>query len=117
MFVCVKVILYNFFDESALDNLWKYLINEDQNKLWDPKYAPLIHEVSDGVGFPDIRHLTFWLLKLKCLYVAITRAKHRLWIVDYSHSCESIMVRTLQRRIVVGSPMNMRYSGFCLTAN
>ena len=95
VFVCMKVILYNFFDESALGNLWKYLIDEDQPKLWDSKYAPLIHEVSDRICFMGIRDLTSWLSKLKCLYVAITRAKHRLWIVDYSHSCESIMVRTL----------------------
>jgi hypothetical protein len=46
--------LYNFFDESALDSLWKYLIDEDKSKLrvpkfklLDPKYVPLIHEVSD----------------------------------------------------------------------
>jgi ATP-dependent exoDNAse (exonuclease V) beta subunit len=91
----VKVILYNFFEDSTLDNLWKYLTNEDQHKLKDSKYAPLIHEVSNSVRFQDVRRLTSWPSKLKCLYVAITRAKHRLWIVDYSNTCEPIMVRIL----------------------
>jgi hypothetical protein len=33
--------------------------------------------------------------QLKCLYVAITRARQRLWIVDYSHACLPIKVRAL----------------------
>ena len=56
--LCVKVILYNFFEDSALDNLWRCLTNEDQHKLKDSKYAPLIHEVSDSVRFQDVRRLT-----------------------------------------------------------
>ena len=46
--------MYNFFEESELDSLWKYLIDEDKSKLrvpnsksLDSKYVPLIHEVSD----------------------------------------------------------------------
>jgi len=72
------VILYNFFRESASETLWRYLTDEDQHKLRDLRHAPLIHE-------------------LKCLYVAITRAKHRLWIVDYSNQCKPIMVCTPPR--------------------
>ncbi len=49
--ICVKVILYNFFGDSTLDNLWKYLTDEGENKLTESKYAPLIHEVSDSVRF------------------------------------------------------------------
>lgn len=47
--MCEKVILYNFFEESAHDILWKDLIKEDsdKSKLRVPKYVPLIHEVSD----------------------------------------------------------------------
>ena len=48
-YVRVKVILYNFFEESASENLWKYLIEENQHKPWGSKYVPLIHEVSDRV--------------------------------------------------------------------
>jgi hypothetical protein len=49
--LCVKVILYNFFEESASENLWQYLIRVDENrKLWDPKHVPLIHEVSDRIS-------------------------------------------------------------------
>ena len=51
MCICIKVILYNFFEESASDNLWRYLTNEDQHKLKDSKFAPLIHEVSGSVSF------------------------------------------------------------------
>jgi hypothetical protein len=31
------------------ENLWRYLMDEDQQKLQDLKLAPLIHEVSDWV--------------------------------------------------------------------
>ncbi|KAI9436977.1 hypothetical protein H4582DRAFT_2058436 [Lactarius indigo] len=62
------VILYNFFGESANANLWRHLTDAQPHPLEDLKYAPLIYE-------------------LKCLYVAITRAKHKLWIVDYSDIC------------------------------
>ena len=58
--MCVKVILYNFFEDSALDNLWNYLTNEDQHKLKDSKYAPLIHEVSDD-SFFSRRQKTYFL--------------------------------------------------------
>jgi hypothetical protein len=49
----MQVILYNFFEESADVNLWRHLVNDDRDhhKIWDLKYAPLIHEVSDSVGF------------------------------------------------------------------
>ena len=36
---------------------------------------------------------SYW--QLKCLYVAITRARSRLWIVDYSDACLPMKVRTL----------------------
>jgi hypothetical protein len=42
--------LYNFFEESASENLWQYLIDENQHKLLEPKHVPLIHEVSDRVN-------------------------------------------------------------------
>ena len=37
--------------------------------------------------------------QLKCLYVAITRARHRLWIVDYSDVCLPIKVRNLHTSV------------------
>ena len=46
-----KVILYNFFEESALGKLEKYLKDKDEHKKWDSKYAPLIREVSETVCF------------------------------------------------------------------
>ena len=56
--------MYNFFGDSALDNLWKYLIDDDQHKIWDSKYAPLIHEVSDKVVFQSSEALLFVLESL-----------------------------------------------------
>jgi hypothetical protein len=47
--LCIKVILYNFFEESAAENLWQYLMDEKQHKLLESKHVPLIHEVSDRV--------------------------------------------------------------------
>ncbi|KAH8981163.1 hypothetical protein EDB86DRAFT_3051652, partial [Lactarius hatsudake] len=67
------VILYNFFGESAGANLWQHLTDAHFRPLEESKYTALIYEVSCAV--------------LKCLYVAITRARHRLWIVDYSDVC------------------------------
>ncbi|KAI9436975.1 hypothetical protein H4582DRAFT_1816019 [Lactarius indigo] len=67
------VILYNFFGESAGVNLWQHLTDAHFRPLEESKYTALIYE-------------------LKCLYVAITRARHRLWIVDYSDVCLPIKV-------------------------
>jgi ATP-dependent exoDNAse (exonuclease V) beta subunit len=91
-----KVILYNFFEESAPENFWQILVDANQNKLLDSKYAPLIHEVSNSVHLQRRQKIDFLVVKLKCFYVAITRAKHRLWIVDYSEKCKPIMVRNFQ---------------------
>jgi hypothetical protein len=51
VYECLKVILYNFFEESAPENFWQFLVDANQNILLDSKYAPLIHEVSDSVHF------------------------------------------------------------------
>ncbi|KAI0258663.1 hypothetical protein BC834DRAFT_696808 [Gloeopeniophorella convolvens] len=63
------VILYNFFEDSVKDNLWRHLFASDSwQDLADPQHTSLIHE-------------------LKCLYVAITRARHRLWVVNQNGGC------------------------------
>ena len=46
---CLKVILYNFFEESAPEKFWQFVVDANQNQLLDSRYAPLIHEVSDSV--------------------------------------------------------------------
>ncbi|KAI0297514.1 hypothetical protein B0F90DRAFT_1819254 [Multifurca ochricompacta] len=53
-------------------------------RISDLRYAPLVHE-------------------LKSLYVAISRARHRLWIVDYSNVCRPIRQYLLDRGLVVES--------------
>ncbi|KAH9065001.1 hypothetical protein EDB87DRAFT_1756197 [Lactarius vividus] len=79
------VILYNFFEESADANLWRHLTDAQPLPLEDSKHAPLIYE-------------------LKCLYVAVTRAKHKLWIVDYSDVCLPIKWHLLGLGLVVEPP-------------
>ncbi|KAH9172877.1 hypothetical protein EDB89DRAFT_842082 [Lactarius sanguifluus] len=79
------VILYNFFEESANANLWRHLTDAQPHPLEDLKYAPLIYE-------------------LKCLYVAITRARHRLWIVDYSDVCLPIKRHLLNLGLIEEPP-------------
>ncbi|KAH9022664.1 hypothetical protein EDB84DRAFT_1441149 [Lactarius hengduanensis] len=79
------VILYNFFGESADANLWQHLTNAHFRPLEDPKHAALIYE-------------------LKCFYVAITRARHRLWIVDYSDVCLPIKRHLLNLGLVSDPP-------------
>ncbi|KAH9172884.1 hypothetical protein EDB89DRAFT_2229130 [Lactarius sanguifluus] len=79
------VILYNFFGESADANLWQHLTDTHFHPLSDPKHAALIYE-------------------LKCLYVAITRARHRLWIVDYSDVCLPIKRHLLNLGLVSDPP-------------
>ncbi|KAH9017008.1 hypothetical protein EDB85DRAFT_2017856 [Lactarius pseudohatsudake] len=79
------VILYNFFGESANANLWRHLTDGQPHPLEDLKHAPLIYE-------------------LKCLYVAITRAKHKLWIVDYSDVCLPIKRYLLNLGLVEEPP-------------
>ncbi len=55
---CVKVILYNFFEESAPETFWQFLVDANQNKLVESKYAPLIHEVSVSVRIRKVKRLT-----------------------------------------------------------
>ncbi|KAI9453671.1 hypothetical protein BJY52DRAFT_1153029, partial [Lactarius psammicola] len=79
------VILYNFFGESANANLWRHLTDAQLHPLEDLKHAPLIYE-------------------LKSLYVAITRARHRLWIVDYSDVCLPLKRHLLNLGLVEEPP-------------
>ncbi|KAH8984684.1 hypothetical protein EDB92DRAFT_2117028 [Lactarius akahatsu] len=79
------VILYNFFGESADANLWQHLTDAHFRPLEGSKHAALIYE-------------------LKCLYVAITRARHRLWIVDYSNVCLPIKRHLLNLGLVSDPP-------------
>jgi hypothetical protein len=64
----MKVILYNFFEESTAENLWQYLMDSDekQHKLLESKHIPLIHEVSDIVNLPTSETL------LSCLKAQVS---------------------------------------------
>lgn len=66
------VLLYRFFtDSAAAESQWRVL----QNMLdEDSKQAPIFDTVKHSVILTELRHL----------YVAVTRARNRLWIFDTS---------------------------------
>ncbi|KAA1475419.1 hypothetical protein DENSPDRAFT_842194 [Dentipellis sp. KUC8613] len=69
------VILWNFFEDSTVDmNRWRQLI----------EYALEIRPTFDEFKLAGLSS------ELKFLYVAITRARKNLWIVDGSARCEDM---------------------------
>ncbi|KAI0042889.1 hypothetical protein FA95DRAFT_510755 [Auriscalpium vulgare] len=69
------VLVYHFFEQTyASDRLWRHLINAAVSGGWScnlDEYLSLVTE-------------------LKHLYVAVTRAKKRLWIVDHARACAQL---------------------------
>ncbi|SRR6266436_5395923 len=89
-----KVILYDFFEESTRTNIWRHLADVPTTvDLTDVVHAPLIHEVSDNLFYMHSR-TNSQPRKLKYIYVAITRARKRLWIVDSADANQPLMVST-----------------------
>ncbi|KDR84732.1 hypothetical protein GALMADRAFT_260438 [Galerina marginata CBS 339.88] len=74
------VLLYKFFEDSTVDlSQWRVVLN-------------LLRDQSRGQGVPaprfdEIRHAGV-CSELKFLYVAVTRARKNLWLVDCSEKCE-----------------------------
>ncbi|EJD54497.1 hypothetical protein AURDEDRAFT_179643, partial [Auricularia subglabra TFB-10046 SS5] len=88
------VLLYNFFDDSTVNvNQWRVVLNavsDDAGSLAAPR-------------FDDIRHAGV-CAELKSLYVAITRARKKLWIFDRSEKGEPMKVVWKLRDLVqIGS--------------
>ncbi|TCD65379.1 hypothetical protein EIP91_002743 [Steccherinum ochraceum] len=66
------VLLYNFFEDSTVDlAMWSVILNALPQPL---HHCPRF----DKTRYGGVCH------ELKCLYVAVTRARHNLWIADRS---------------------------------
>ncbi|EPQ61193.1 hypothetical protein GLOTRDRAFT_135727 [Gloeophyllum trabeum ATCC 11539] len=77
------VLLYKFFDDSALDvSQWRLVLNGASARHAIPVSAPL---------FDEVKHAGV-CSELKFLYVAITRARNNLWIFDPSLKAEPMKV-------------------------
>jgi len=97
-----KVLLYNFFgDSTATLNQWRLVLNGDSggDSLSD---APVFDETRHASICVEVRHLRPKFFnpppsyypgpQLKFLYVAITRARKNLWIMDSSESAGPMKV-------------------------
>jgi hypothetical protein len=103
-----KVLLYNFFkDSTATLNQWRLLLNGISDGYNFPgaptfdetRHASICVEVCcTRPELPFRTHLRCLGWQLKFLYVAITRARNNLWIVDSSESAEPMKV--LEYRVV-----------------
>ena len=95
-----KVLLYNFFEDStATPNQWRLVL--DAVSGWaaetpafdETRHASICIEVCCLQHNPSFRtHSYYPGWQLKFLYVAITRARNRPWIVDNSESAEPMKV-------------------------
>ncbi|KAI9510704.1 hypothetical protein F5148DRAFT_976352 [Russula earlei] len=75
------VLLYNFFEDSSVDVAqWRVVLHAIDRAQSEKIPAPT---------FDENRHAGV-CAELKCLYVAITRARKNLWIVDRSETAEPI---------------------------
>ena len=95
-------MLYNFFEDSpATANQWRLILNgvADRENLQvapafdETRHASICVEVRPSQHKPFFSpHSCHLILQLKFLYVAITRARQNLWIVDSSESAEPMKV-------------------------
>ncbi|KAF9014907.1 hypothetical protein BDQ17DRAFT_1418043 [Cyathus striatus] len=85
------VLLYKFFEDSTVDlSQWRVVLNLLENSG--------AHNLSTP-RFNEVRHAGV-CSELKFLYVAITRARKNLWIVDCSERCEPMKVLWTSRNQV-----------------
>ncbi|KAH8984683.1 hypothetical protein EDB92DRAFT_2117026 [Lactarius akahatsu] len=77
------VLLYNFFEDSTVDvSQWRVVLNAVDRAQREKIPAPT---------FDESRHAGV-CSELKFLYVAITRARKNLWIVDLSETAEPMRI-------------------------
>ncbi|KAH9172883.1 hypothetical protein EDB89DRAFT_1962838 [Lactarius sanguifluus] len=77
------VLLYNFFEDSTVDvSQWRVVLNAIDRAQREKIPAPT---------FDESRHAGV-CSELKFLYVAITRARKNLWIVDLSETAEPMRI-------------------------
>ena len=101
LLIQLQVLLYDFFSDSTMSiSQWRVVLNKLPGDFGlkcptfdEEKHRGICHEVriaaySCGVSsFLDVLPC-----QLKSLYVAMTRARTNLWIVDYSTKSESMKV-------------------------
>jgi len=97
-----KILLYNFFKDSTANlNQWRLVLNgisEGDNPFDAPTFDETRHaSVCAEVCYPRSKlsfssHSCRPSQQLKFLYVAITRARKNLWIVDDSESAGPMKV-------------------------
>ncbi|KAF8261742.1 hypothetical protein EI94DRAFT_1745299 [Lactarius quietus] len=77
------VLLYNFFEDSTVDvSHWRVVLNAIERARREKIPAP---------NFDENRHAGV-CSELKFLYVAITRARKNLWVVDRSETAEPMRI-------------------------
>ncbi|KAI9566690.1 hypothetical protein HD554DRAFT_2315329 [Boletus coccyginus] len=91
------VLLYNFFEDSAIDVLrWHVLLNHTEGEV-DGQDLATVHAPSferDEGRFAGL------CSELKMLYVGITRARKKLWIFDKSDKSEPMrMIWTARNQV------------------
>ncbi|TFY76337.1 hypothetical protein EWM64_g7674 [Hericium alpestre] len=85
------VLLYNFFEDSTLDIAqWRVILNALERGNRSKVMAPT---------FDENRHAGI-CTELKFLYVAITRARKNLWLVDRSDKCEPMRTYWMSKQLV-----------------
>ena len=104
----MQVLLYNFFEDSAVDAArWRVLLNHAEGEVDGQDLASVhapsferdegrfagicseVRKIRDTVILRPLLHC----LQLKSLYVGITRARKNLWIFDKSEKSEPMRVK------------------------
>ncbi|KAH6917678.1 hypothetical protein BKA70DRAFT_1556138 [Coprinopsis sp. MPI-PUGE-AT-0042] len=88
------VLLYQFFEDSTLDlSRWRVLLNllpgQMAPKFDDVRHAGLCSEGKLLLGLP-LEQRQLMSSQLKFLYVAITRARKKLWVYDSSNKAHPL---------------------------
>ncbi|TFK22062.1 P-loop containing nucleoside triphosphate hydrolase protein [Coprinopsis marcescibilis] len=87
------VLLYQFFEDSPVDfNEWRVMESLIKGKKNAPKFDPIDH-----AGLCS---------ELKFLYVAVTRARKKLWIFDTSRTSEPMKNLWSHKGLVEGFDLN-----------
>ncbi|EIN13316.1 P-loop containing nucleoside triphosphate hydrolase protein [Punctularia strigosozonata HHB-11173 SS5] len=86
-----RVLLYNFFEDSTVDvSQWRVTLNAVDPDARQNAAAP---------RFDEIKHAGI-CSELKFLYVAVTRARKNLWVVDCSERGEPMRLLWTSRGLV-----------------
>ncbi|KAG7450840.1 uncharacterized protein BT62DRAFT_1001654 [Guyanagaster necrorhizus] len=85
------VLIYDFFaDSPAGPAQWRVVLNAIKESKQDPRNTP---------QFDHIHHASI-CSELKCLYVAITRARANIWIADGSETGEPMRIFWTSKNLI-----------------